>query len=43
MGQKKVNKANDSFKLKQAKGQSNKKGAISFGTKFTNKPNHPST
>ncbi|MDF2636080.1 MAG: hypothetical protein K0R78_2954 [Pelosinus sp.] len=43
MGQKKVNKANDAFSLKKAKGQSNKKSNNSFGSKNTNHPYHPST
>lgn len=43
VGQKKVNKSNDAFSLKKAKGQSNKKSNNNFGTKNTNRPNHPST
>ncbi|WP_281253637.1 hypothetical protein [Sporomusa silvacetica] len=42
MGQKKVNKANDAFKLKKAKEYSNKKSENNFGAKNTNRPNHPS-
>ncbi len=43
MGQKKVNKANDSFALKKAKTQNNKKSFTGFGGKNTGRPNHPST
>ena len=43
MGQKKVNKANDSFALKKAKGKNNYKSDNSFGTKRTDRPNHPAT
>jgi hypothetical protein len=41
VGQKKVNKANDSFRLKKAKEQSNK-NTNSFGNKYTNPPKNPS-
>lgn len=40
MGQKKVNKANDAFKLQKAKGFSNKKSEAKFGAKNIY---HPST
>lgn len=43
MGQKKVNKANDSFGLNKAKKQNNKKNFTSFVNKSTNNPNHPAT
>jgi hypothetical protein len=43
VGQKKVNKANDSFSLKKAKEQNNKKNNNNFGNKHTDRPNHPSS
>jgi len=43
MGQKKVNKANDSFGLRKSKEQNNKKNGKNFGNKQTNHPNHPAT
>ena len=38
LGQKKVNKANDAYKLKKAKGYSNKKDDSYLGTKNTYRP-----
>lgn len=43
MGQKKVNKANDAYSLKKAKGQSNKKGNTFFSNKLIDRPNHQPT
>jgi len=44
VGQKKVNKSNDSFALKKAKGYINKKNDNNFGgNKRTDRPNHPAT
>lgn len=42
MGQKKVNKANDSFRLRKAKEQNNRKNDNNFGFKSPSRPNHPS-
>lgn len=41
LGQKKVNKANDAYKLNKTKDFSNKKSDSNFGAKNTNRPNHP--
>ena len=40
MGQKKVNKANDSFGLKKSREQNNQKNNNNFGNKPTNRPNN---
>ena len=40
MGQKKVNKANDSFGLKKSREQNNQKNDNSFGNKQANRPNN---
>ena len=40
MGQKKVNKANDSFGLKKSREQNNQKNNNSFSNKQTNRPNN---
>ncbi|MBP2634261.1 MAG: hypothetical protein H6Q72_168 [Firmicutes bacterium] len=39
LGQKKVNKANDSYKLKKAKESNYKKSENNFGAQNTNRPN----
>lgn len=43
MGQKKVNKANDSFGLRKSKEKNNKRNDNNFGSKRTDRPNHPAT
>jgi len=40
MGQKKVNKANDSFGLKKSREQNNQKNDTNFSNKHTNRPNN---
>ena len=40
MGQKKVNKANDSFGLKKSREQNNQKNNQFFSNKQTNRPNN---
>lgn len=40
MGQKKVNKANDSFGLKKSREQNNQKNANNFSNKNINRPNN---
>lgn len=40
MGQKKVNKANDSFGLKKSREQNNQKNNQNFSNKQTNRPNN---
>ena len=40
MGQKKVNKANDSFGLKKSREQNNQKNDNSFSNKQANRPNN---